>query len=60
MNYLIEPQVNPAGLAAGKCKCNCTVNFGTLKVGSGGCGANCPTLSDCVSPSGAKLSPTSN
>lgn len=46
MNYLIEPQVNPAGLAKGKCTCNCTINFGSVK--GSGCGTNCASLVVCV------------
>lgn len=58
MNYLIEPQVNPAGLAKGKCTCNCTINFGSVK--GSGCGTNCASLVVCVAPSGAKVSPTNS
>lgn len=57
MNYLIEPQTNPAGML-GKCTCNCTINFGVVK--GSGCGAKCASLVVCVAPSGAKVSPTNS
>lgn len=55
MKFLVTPQatLNPLG------NCSCTSNYGTVTNNEcSKCTANCSTLQVCVTPTGAKMSPT--
>lgn len=56
MKYLTTPE--RASVYGGVC--SCAKNYGSIKydVCTRNCGGNCGTLKICVTPTGAKLSPT--
>lgn len=56
MKYLTTPE--RASIYRGTCECG--TNHAPIKYNecTGNCGGNCGTLKICVTPTGAKLSPT--